>query len=122
MKLKSRNITKKEQERIESQNRMKLHPCIKLNELKNYEGTEKPSIFCEEDQLNSLMTIDSFPRHYLMKRFGLTLQQYYDKWYKKADEGVCPICGKHTNFFGINGYAGFCSKLVHEKILNTVIK
>ena len=51
-------------------------------------------------------------------RFGLhlrldhdmTTHAYYDKFFKKEDEGKCAICGKPTNFVdAVKGYRETCS-------------
>ena len=31
-----------------------------------------------------------------------TKQDYYNKFLRKPDEGVCPVCGKETNFTNLN--------------------
>lgn len=37
-------------------------------------------------------------------------QQYYDMFYKKDNEGICPTCGKNTPFLKISkGYQKHCS-------------
>ena len=43
---------------------------------------------------------------------GISNQEYYDKYYKKSGEGICPVCGKPTQFSGrLNrGYYEHCSK------------
>lgn len=47
---------------------------------------------------------------HLKSEHDIPLRKYYDKFYKKLDEGVCPICNKPTNFFGMKyGYAKHCS-------------
>jgi hypothetical protein len=40
----------------------------------------------------------------------ITSKEYYDKFFKKEGEGICPVCGKETNFKNIrDGYHKFCS-------------
>lgn len=31
-----------------------------------------------------------------------TKQDYYNKFLRKPDEGICPVCGKETNFKNLN--------------------
>lgn len=107
-------MTKREQTRLDKLELMKLRECVEITELKTKEYKEKPVIFCKEDNKNSYMTIDSFPRHYLKKQFGLTLKEYYDKWYKTKDEENCAVCSKETTFDS-NGYRKFCSKTCARK-------
>lgn len=41
---------------------------------------------------------------------GMTPKDYYDKYIKKPDEGICKICGKPTTFFKLSkGYGETCS-------------
>jgi len=40
----------------------------------------------------------------------IKIKDYYDKYFKKDNDGICLNCGKETRFFGvINGYRKFCS-------------
>lgn len=50
-------------------------------------------------------------RRHLKEHHGLnTIKEYYDKYLKKENEGICPICGKPTEFKSINvGYFTYCS-------------
>jgi len=60
----------------------------------------------------------------------LTKHQYYDKYLKSKDEGVCPTCGNPCKFASISeGYRYHCSiscakndPLVHKKYENTCLK
>lgn len=48
----------------------------------------------------------------LMTHVGIVygIKKYYDKFYKKQDEGVCKECGKRTKFYKFSkGYSRFCS-------------
>lgn len=108
------NISKIEQRRIEREESAKTRPCVEFNKLSEYTGDIKPYIFCLEDNQNSLMTIDSFPRWYLQAKFNMTLREYYDKWYKKPGEGICVVCGKPTNFSRC-AYNRTCSKTCSRK-------
>lgn len=107
-------LTKKELDKQRRIEEMSKRECVELPDLYKKDFTEKPSIYCKEDESNSYMTIDSFPRHYLKKKFGLTLQQYYDKWYKRDDEGSCVVCSKQTNFM-FGRYNRTCSKKCARK-------
>jgi hypothetical protein len=41
----------------------------------------------------------------------ITSKEYYDRFLKKENEGICPACGKETSFIGLKqGYCKFCSK------------
>jgi endogenous inhibitor of DNA gyrase (YacG/DUF329 family) len=46
-----------------------------------------------------------------LRTHKITSKNYYDKYLKKEGEGICPICGKETNYINLNkGYRKFCSK------------
>jgi hypothetical protein len=52
-------------------------------------------------------TKESFPRH--LKAHNIKSKEYYDKFLKQSDEGICG-CGKEATFYGIyRGYAKSCS-------------
>lgn len=58
---------------------------------------------CKEDfsNLNGLS-------HHIKKTHKLEQKEYYDKFIKKPDEGICPCCGKNTSYNRF-GYRRFCS-------------
>ena len=44
------------------------------------------------------------------KNLGNTSKEYYDKFLKKPDDGICQVCGRPTVFSGFaNGYRKTCS-------------
>lgn len=46
---------------------------------------------------------------HLLSIHKITQQHYYDKYYKKPNEGICLTCGKTTWFMGISkGYQKHC--------------
>ena len=46
--------------------------------------------------------------HHIKKTHKLEQKEYYDKFIKKPDEGICPCCGKNTSYNRF-GYRRFCS-------------
>ena len=53
---------------------------------------------------------------HISKKHKISVQEYYDTYIKKDGEDVCKICGKKTNFIGINyGYHTYCSKKCASK-------
>jgi hypothetical protein len=45
-----------------------------------------------------------------LRTHKITSKEYYDKFLKKEDEGICPICEKETSFINLRkGYRKFCS-------------
>lgn len=41
--------------------------------------------------------IDPLGPHLKFKH-NMTMKEYYDKFLKKSNEGICPVCGKETIF------------------------
>jgi uncharacterized protein YlaI len=40
----------------------------------------------------------------------MTSNEYYDRFFKKEGEGICPVCGKETKYLNLRkGYCKFCS-------------
>jgi hypothetical protein len=67
---------------------------------------------------------------HVVKLHKIALKDYYDKFLKKEDEGVCSECGRKTNFNRISkGYYKYCSNIcaqnskeIKEKKKQTNIK
>ena len=56
-----------------------------------------------------------------MKQHNIDRQQYYDMFYKRDGEGICPVCGKPTAFKGLTkGYHEHCS--VHCALIDPNVK
>ena len=53
--------------------------------------------------------LQSFSKHLKMYH-NITLKEYYEKYYKKPGEGICPVCGKETKFITFGKYCKYCSK------------
>ena len=54
---------------------------------------------------------------------NMTIKDYYDKFYKKENEGICPVCGKSTKFIRfVEGYRVFCSSKCAANYLETIEK
>lgn len=59
---------------------------------------------------------NGFGKH-LFLTHNIHTKEYYDKYLRKPDEGICPICGKETTFRGDWKYLKFCSyKCAHKNI------
>lgn len=43
-----------------------------------------------------------------LRRLGLDIKQFFDTYYRKPGQGVCPFCGKETKFKRLR-YARFCN-------------
>ena len=48
---------------------------------------------------------------------NMPYKEYYDKYLKKEGEGICPICGKKTNFYR-NKYTQTCSYACATQLRN----
>lgn len=67
---------------------------------------------------------------HLIKSHNISPKEYYDKYLKKDDEGVCPVCGSFTRFRNVKfGYRKHCSvrcgsmdPIVQAKNQNTCMK
>lgn len=72
---------------------------------------------CKQDGL----TNNNFCKH--IKNHNILPKEYYDKYLKKENEGICPTCGKETSFINIiKGYAWHCNQKCannNPNILNT---
>lgn len=87
--------------------------CANTLRARNSNGAEVTCAICNE-KLHSTGTV----AHVYTKLFyhintihGITSQKdYYDEYFKKENEGICPICGKETEFRSIAlGYNTYCS-------------
>ncbi len=70
---------------------------------------EKERVFCKICNTQTNLVIDSFSRYHLKTEHnGISVEDYYDLFFKKEGEGVC-LCGKETKFLSYNrGYQQFC--------------
>jgi len=67
---------------------------------------------------------------HIIQTHKISSEEYYDKFLKKENEGICPECGKETKFIDLgNGYQKFCSrkcmtnsKEIQEKKKQTCLK
>ena len=54
---------------------------------------------------------------------NMTSKEYYDKYLRQSNEGICPVCGKETKFQGIRlGYLKHCSIKCNMNDENTTLK
>jgi len=59
---------------------------------------------------------------HLKKTHSTNLRQYYDKHFKKENEGSCCICGNSTRFNSLkDGYSNTCSKFCSNKYRNNIL-
>lgn len=73
-------------------------------------------------------TIKGLSNH--IKKHKITKKEYYDKFYKKSNDGICKTCGKSTKFQTLSdGYGDYCSnrciinnKEVQQKRLSAINK
>ena len=60
-----------------------------------------------EKEYNSIRAIGS----HIKQKHKITTQEYYDKYLRQENEGICPVCKKQTNFINLHdGYRQFCCK------------
>ena len=80
-------------------------------------------LICKKDYKNFISL-----RLHINQTHKMNSKEYYDKFLKRENEGICPECGKETKFIslGKKGYHKFCSykcrsnsKEVKEKYIQT---
>ncbi len=60
---------------------------------------------------------------HLKRKHSTTAKVYYDTYLKQPNDGICPMCGKPTNFQGIRlGYLKFCSSKCSNNSPDTIHK
>jgi len=80
-----------------------------------------PKIFCKVCNTKTKYTKDNFSRCHLKKYHPeiKSIQNYYDKYLKKCNEGICIDCTKRTTFINfLNGYrkrCKICGQISEEK-------
>lgn len=71
-----------------------------------YEYKEECQI-CKE----KFKTRQGLSKHLSQKHLEISMKEYYDKYFKKEDEGVCLVTGKNTNFKNlVEGYYKYVGK------------
>lgn len=64
---------------------------------------------CNKEYSDNVFKAGKLGRH-IIAVHSMSIQAYYDFYYKKENEEICPICGKPNIFKGINkGYTKYCS-------------
>lgn len=68
-------------------------------------------------------TLRSLGLHLSHSHKDLNIHNYYDKYFKKPNEGICIVCGKSTKYKGgLIGYARTCSISCGQKHPDTRLK
>ncbi|MFA5153585.1 MAG: hypothetical protein WC554_13560 [Clostridia bacterium] len=81
--------------------------------MKEFRKNEEGKLICEECGRICKSQI-SLSKH--LASHKITLKEYYDKWLKEGNEGLCDICGNETKFRGSNRfYYKTCSKECNQK-------
>ena len=62
--------------------------------------------------------IQNLSKHIGLNHKNISKQEYYDKYLKTQNDGICPICNKLTKFKDLNGYNKYCSKSCLAKAQN----
>ena len=59
-------------------------------------------------------------KQHITRFHKISLKEYYDKYLKRENEGICLCCGKETKFYNLKcGYKRYCSKSCSAKIGQT---
>jgi len=101
---------------------------IKNDKCSNCSKNQNNCIHCLPDIINNSIqckicglntTIRALGNHLYHSHKNITLKEYYDKYLRKPNEGICVVCGKETKFLGITrGYNRTCS--IHCKNLDPI--
>ena len=83
---------------------------------------------CEE--CGKLIVNNNGLASHIRRAHQMTPKQYYDKFLKKENEGICPVCGKETTFWKLAiGYGKHCSiscsnkdPIIQEKMNDTMLR
>ena len=83
---------------------------------------------CEE--CGKLVVNNNGLASHIRRTHQMTPKQYYDKFLKKENEGICPVCRKETTFWKLAiGYGKHCSvscsnkdPIIQEKMNNTMLR
>lgn len=78
-------------------------------------------MICEicKEELKNFIALGLHLKH----KHNTNAKEYYDKYLKKENEGICPVCGKETSFQGIRlGYLKFCSSKCSNNSPDTIYK
>ena len=53
-----------------------------------------------------------------LQKHNISSKEYYDRYLRKKDEGICPSCGKETTYYNIGyGYIVYCRKCREERAI-----
>jgi hypothetical protein len=85
-------------------------------------SSNKTSIFfCKICETEIKTTSQNFSKH--LKQHEITSKDYYDKFFKTEQCGICLTCGKETKFKSISsGYLPFCSNFCAQTHPSTLLK
>ena len=93
----------------------KCNKCINHFSVKPYKKSIKTCVICGYESKVLLP--------HIQKTHNLTEKEYYDKYLKKENEGICLVCNKPTVFLGLNkGYRAHCSVTCSSLDPNVQIK
>ncbi len=107
---------------------------IEKEEIKRKSGYYELPVYCEICKKNGIdkrfKHKHGLAKHISQKHTDIKIKDYYDKYFKKDDEGICLVTGKQTNFINlVEGYfkyygKGTCSadKKIKQKKENTIKK
>ncbi|HUS49392.1 MAG TPA: hypothetical protein VMZ91_04465, partial [Candidatus Paceibacterota bacterium] len=80
--------------------------------MKKFRKSKKELFICEECE-KIFFYKKTLSRH--INKYH-SIKEYYDKWLKENDEGLCKICKKETKFTGFKRYyKKTCSKKCEDK-------
>ena len=103
----------------------KCNKSYKSQKSLNYHIQKYHPVLCDykcEKCEKTYLTEKGLKSHYALTH-QIYAQEYYDIFYKKEGEGICPVCGKETNFNHRNNtYYKHCSTICINKNPETLEK
>ena len=79
------------------------------------ERNRNKNLICEicGQSLNNYQAV-----HTHIRKHKISDKDYYDSYLKRKGDGVCPVCGKATEFLGIRGYKKHCNEHKYSGLLS----
>lgn len=107
---------------VKGYNKYCSHICAgKVEDRTSKECKMECQICHEKFESNDSLQFYSMLSGHFRTKHGISIKDYYDKFHKKDDEGICLCCGKETDFKSFSkGYKKFCSRscVQHYKLIN----
>jgi len=81
--------------------------------MKEFRKNSEDLLICEECE-KTFKSLNGLSQHIFIKH--MQSNEYYNKWIKTDDDGICKICGHTTKCYGLNGYKNYCCDECSKKL------